>query len=208
MTSIPFDARLERILATTAKVFADKGFHSTTMRDLSRATGMSLAGLYHYIPGKDELLYLIQKRCFSQVLAGAQEAIGDGRTPSERLESFIKHHVAFFASHMSEMKVLSHEANSLDGDRLADINALKRRYVEMLRGLVASVQDDNGAQSDPQVAAYALFGMMNWIYNWYNPSGALPPPALAERFAQLFLFGLASPAPAPTSAHSSSSSGG
>ena len=71
MTSAPFDQRLEQILATAAKVFADKGFHPTTMRDLSRSTGMSLAGLYHYISGKDELLYLIQQRCFAGVLAGA-----------------------------------------------------------------------------------------------------------------------------------------
>src|SRR3954462_4301989 len=99
MTSAPFDERLEQILATAAKVFAEKGFHPTTMRDLSRATGMSLAGLYHYITGKDELLFLIQSRCFGDVLAGAEAAIGGGRTPTERLERFIKHHVSFFAGH-------------------------------------------------------------------------------------------------------------
>jgi hypothetical protein len=93
---------------------------------------------------------------------------------------------------MSEMKVLSHEANSLTGKRLDAINTLKRRYVDLLRGLIVAVEADRAA--DSHVSAYALFGMMNWIYNWYNPAGPLPPEALAERFAQLFIFGLSTPA--------------
>jgi AcrR family transcriptional regulator len=194
MTSNPYDQRREQLLATAANVFAEKGFHPTTMRDLSRATGMSLAGIYHYVPGKDELLYLIQQRCFEGVLAGAEQAVREGHTPADRIERFIRHHVSFFARHMSEMKVLSHEANSLTGTRLAGVNGLKRRYVELLRGLIADMDGDPAGRTDPHVAAYALFGMMNWIYNWYNPTGPLPPEALAERFAQLFLFGLASPA--------------
>lgn len=195
---VAFDSRLERILTAVAKVFADKSFHSTTMRDISRRTSMSLAGIYHYVSGKDELLYLIQHRCFSAVLAGAHAAISTRHAPTDRLEEFIRHHVSFFASHMSEMKVLSHEANSLTGARLAEINALKRRYVELLRSLVADV---NGTVGDPQIAAYALFGMMNWIYNWYHPDGTTTPEALADRFAQIFLNGVVATsstnAPAP-----------
>jgi len=190
---VAFDSRLERILTVAAKVFADKGFHPTTMRDLSRATGMSLAGIYHYVSGKDELLYLIQQRCFSAVLAGAQSAIATGQGPGDRLERFIRHHVTFFANHMSEMKVLSHEANSLTGSRLGDINALKRRYVELLRTLVAAMDGVGAPHGDPQIAAYALFGMMNWIYNWYHPDGPTSPDALADRFAQIFLTGVAAP---------------
>ena len=196
MTSAPFDERLDQILTIAAKVFADKGFHPTTMRDLSRATGMSLAGLYHYIPGKDELLFLVQQRCFERVIAGAQQAVAQGApSPTERLERFIHHHLGFFAGHMSEMKVLSHEANSLTGSRLDAINGLKRRYFEVLRNLIRDVEAEHASPHDPQVAAYALFGMMNWIYNWYNPAGPLSPEALGERFAQLFMFGLTTPFP-------------
>ena len=157
---------------------------------------MSLAGIYHYVSGKDELLYLIQQRCFAAVLAGAQAAVAGGHGPHDRLERFIRHHVSFFASHMSEMKVLSHEANSLGGARLADINALKRRYVELLRSLVADVEG-SGTAEDPQIAAYALFGMMNWIYTWYHPDGPTTPEALADRFAQIFLTGVAAPSSSP-----------
>ena len=67
----PYDERLDQFLSRAAKLFADQGYHSTTMRDLAAATGMSLAGMYYYVRGKEELLYRIQERCFTRVLAGA-----------------------------------------------------------------------------------------------------------------------------------------
>jgi AcrR family transcriptional regulator len=149
---------------------------------------MSLAGMYYYVQGKDELLFLIQERCFQQVLAGATAAVARAATPAERVTQFIEHHVGFFTSHMSEMKVLSHEARSLTGSRLEKINRLKRRYVDQLAGLVAGL-DAGGEGRDPRVAAYALFGMMNWIYTWYDPKGPVSPETLADHFAQLFLTG-------------------
>src|SRR5258705_477131 len=99
----PYDERLDHLLARAARVFADKGYHPTTMRDLSAASGMSLAGMYYYVRGKEDLLALIQERCFTRVLEGARQAIAKAADPQERLQAFIKHHVAFFAQHMAEM---------------------------------------------------------------------------------------------------------
>src|SRR5438132_5594644 len=116
-TMRPYDERLDHFLSRAAKLFADQGYHSTTMRDLAAATDMSLAGMYYYVRGKEELLFRIQERCFMRVLAGAQRALvalGDA-DPGERLQAFIRHHVTFFAAHMAEMKVLSQEATSLTG---------------------------------------------------------------------------------------------
>src|SRR5437899_3826635 len=114
----PYDERLDHFLSRAAKVFADQGYHSTTMRDLAAATDMSLAGMYYYVRGKEELLYRIQERSFTRVLAGAEQTLTAlaPAEPMERLQAFIRHHVAFFAGHMAEMKVLSHEANSLTGE--------------------------------------------------------------------------------------------
>src|SRR5439155_25071896 len=132
----PYDERLDHLLARAAKVFAERGYHSTTMRDLAAASGMSLAGMYYYVKGKEELLSLIEERCFTRVLDGARRAMpGDG-DPLERLQAFIRHHVTFFAAHMPEMKVLSHEANSLTGERLRRVNVIKRGYVDLLEGLL------------------------------------------------------------------------
>jgi AcrR family transcriptional regulator len=189
MASVPYDERLEHLLSVAARVFADQGYHATTMRDLARATGMSLAGMYYYVQGKDQLLFLIQERCFQQVLAGADAALSEAATAAERVTRFIEHHVGFFASHMSEMKVLSHEARSLTKARLDRITRLKRRYVDLLTSLIAQLEPDGSARLDPRLAAYGLFGMMNWIYTWYDPKGPVSPETLADHFAQLFLTG-------------------
>src|SRR5881409_2305353 len=125
----PYDERLEHLLARAARVFAQQGYHSTTMRDLAAASGMSLAGMYYYVKGQADLLFLIQERCFSQVLEGARLALAADAEPLERLQAFIRHHVGFFAAHMAEMKVLSHEAVALTGDARRRVNAIKRRYV-------------------------------------------------------------------------------
>ena len=63
-----YDKKLEHILRTAARIFAEKSYHSTSMRDILRATGVSLAGLYHYCKSKEELLFLIQDHCFGRVL--------------------------------------------------------------------------------------------------------------------------------------------
>jgi TetR/AcrR family transcriptional regulator, cholesterol catabolism regulator len=186
-------------MSVSARVFAEQGYDCTTMRELSRATGMSLAGMYHYVRGKDELLYLIQKQCFTSVLAGAEGRLAEhtDETAVDRLRAFVDHHIRFFAAHMSEMKVLSHEAGALSAERIDGINALKQRYVDLLVGLVREVSEAGTAPDhvDPVVAAYALFGMMNWIYNWYDPAGPVRPKELSRQFAELFLHGLGAPVP-------------
>src|ERR1700704_6449036 len=177
----PSDGRLDHFLSRAAKVFADQGYHSTTMRDLAAATDMSLAGMYYYVRGKEELLFRIQERCFIRVLAGAERALEglDDAEPGERLQAFVRHHVTFFAAHMAEMKVLSHEANSLTGDLKRRVNLVKRRYVDLLEGLLRETATDE-TPAERSAAAYILFGMMNWIYNWYDPAGALDPERLAD----------------------------
>ena len=183
---MPRDTRLQQLIEPATAIFAERGFHATSMRDLSRATGMSLAGIYHYVRSKHELLFLIQDECFAEVTAGAEQALAPLSDPEERVRAFICHHVVFFTGNMAKMKVLSHEDEELEGTMREQIRKRKRTYVDLLTGLLNDV--GHGGVS-PQVATYALFGMMNWIYTWYHPSGSISPTRLADELAQLFLNG-------------------
>src|SRR5437588_165897 len=161
------DQKLELILRTSARIFAEKSYHSTSMRDISRATGVSLAGLYHYCKSKEELLFLIQDHCFGRVLERVEERIRGVGDPFEKLRIFIDNHLSFFAANMAEMKVLSHEAESLAGDLHAKVSTRKEKYAKLARRILHDIQsqDSKGAGVDLTIATYALFGMMNWIYN-------------------------------------------
>jgi AcrR family transcriptional regulator len=187
-----FDRRRDNLLAVAARVFAARGYDRTSMRDLSRASRMSLAGMYYYVKGKEDLLYEIQKSCFERVQRGAEEAIAGAGGAEDRLLAFIRHHVTFFAEHMDEMKVLSHEAESLTGTPLAEVRRLKRAYTDLCLGLLVNLDAHNGGERvNRHAAAYALFGMMNWIYTWYDPEGPVGVDELAESLCRLFLNGYA-----------------
>lgn len=192
-----YDQKLEHILRTSARIFAEKSYHSTSMRDISRATGVSLAGLYHYCKSKEELLFLIQDHCFGRVRERFEQRIRGIDDPCEKLRIFIDNHLSFFAANMAEMKVLSHEAESLAGDLHKHVSGKKEKYAKLARKILRDVQDSRvsgGASQrvDLTVATYALFGMMNWIYNWYDPRGKLKVEQLVDNITQLFVNGFLS----------------
>ena len=188
-----YDQKLEHILRTSARIFAEKSYHSTSMRDIARATGVSLAGLYHYCKSKEELLFLIQDHCFGRVLERLQQRIKAVDEPQEKLRIFIDNHLSFFAANMAEMKVLSHEAESLAGEMHAHVSTKKDKYARVVRRILRELQDAHNPQPvDVTVATYALFGMMNWIYNWYDPRGKLSVENLVDNITRLFLSGFLS----------------
>lgn len=190
MTQSGHDRKLEGVLADAARVFADRGYHQTSMRDLARETGISLSGLYYYVKSKEELLFLIQERNFRAVVEALNESLEGATDPVEKLRRFIESHLDYFVSHMAEMKVLSHEADSLTGQYLHQVNAIKREYTRILMDILADVERVHGrAHVNRRIATYSLFGMMNWIYTWYNPLGDFDVGILSQSMLQLFLGG-------------------
>lgn len=186
-----YDEKLQQILKTSAKIFAEKGFHHTSVRDISRATKMSLSGLYYYFATKEELLYLIQEHCFVTLLQRWDQAVRPDLDVRARIRAFAENHLGFFLHNMPEMKVMAHEDESLTGDLNEKILVLKRRYVKVLLDLMQELRDrEAGQRFDLRVATFALFGMMNWIYTWYQPKRDLALPQLIEQMLRIYFFGL------------------
>ncbi len=189
-SSSKYDQKLVHVLKTSAAVFADKGYHSTSMRDISRATKMSLSGLYYYFDSKEELLFLIQDYCFSTVIGDCRKLLTGVDDPVRRLKLLIENHLNYFVQNTNEMKVLSHEANSISGELFKKINNKKRQYVDLVMNLLREIAADSGAGGvDVRVATFSLFGMMNWIYNWYSPRKDLDVAGLSSNMTRLFLHG-------------------
>jgi TetR/AcrR family transcriptional regulator, cholesterol catabolism regulator len=186
-----YDEKLQLILKASAKIFAEKGFHHTSVRDIARATKMSLSGLYYYFTTKEELLYLIQERCFVTLLQRWEQAVDPQMDIRARIRAFAENHLSFFLHNMPEMKVMAHEDESLTGDFQDKILVLKRRYVKVITDLIGELQGRNGGKTvDLRVATFALFGMMNWIYTWYQPKRDPPFPQLIEQMLRIYFFGL------------------
>lgn len=185
-----YDQKLVHVLKTSARVFADKGYHSTSMRDISRATKMSLSGLYYYFKSKEELLFFIQDYCFSTVIDDCRRLLAGVDDPVRRLKLLIENHLNYFVHNMSEMKVLSHEANSISGDLFRKVNTRKRQYVDLVISLLDELARKYRIKGvDTRVATFLLFGMMNWSYNWYDARKDVDVAGLSNHVTRLFMTG-------------------
>ncbi len=186
-----FDRKLEAILCRAAEVFCARGYHQASMRDIARSTRVSLAGLYYYFSSKEQLLYLIQRHAFQTLLAEARQELRTLADPEQRLRAFIRLHLKFFIEHPNEMKVLTHEDRSLGEEWRREVHALKKDYYRLGYRLVEALAARQRIEDlNPRLAVLALFGMMNWIYTWYNSQVDPGAPEMARRMADWFLRGI------------------
>jgi len=185
-----FDRSLAKILVHATNVFYEKGYAAASMRDLSRASGVSLSGLYYYFESKEELLYLIQKDTFSTIVERLRERLQQAGDPAERIRSFIHNHLEYFLANQKAMKVLSHEDDVLKNGWGAEIAAIKREYYRICMELLDHYKQARGLEFSSRTAVLSLFGMMNWIYTWYNPRVDAGAEELAREMGDIFLRGI------------------
>jgi TetR/AcrR family transcriptional regulator, cholesterol catabolism regulator len=203
-----FDRRLDEILAHATAVFCEKGYEGASMRDLSRATGMSLAGLYYYFECKEKLLYLIQKHTFSIILERVRERLNAASDAEQGIRIFIQNHLEYFLANQKGMKVLTHEDEVLKDKYADEVRALKREYYRVCLGLMEeflrnggrsrvaneakrrSTDRESPREITPRIAVLSLFGMVNWFYTWHNPRIDADAGVLAQQMADIFLDGI------------------
>jgi TetR/AcrR family transcriptional regulator, cholesterol catabolism regulator len=190
-----FDRRLSEILDFATEVFAEKGYEGASMRDLSRLSNISLAGLYYYFDSKEKLLYSIQKHTFTTILDRLRERLSREDDPEQRLRIFVHNHVEYALARHNAMKVLSHEDDALRNGYGTELAAIKRSYYRICVGLVedlARLDRRDGARRriSTRTAVMSLFGSMNWLYTWHNPKSDSDAKTLAREISDLFLQGV------------------
>jgi AcrR family transcriptional regulator len=190
-----FDRRLSKILLHATEVFCEKGYAGASMRDLSRASGMSLSGLYYYFESKEKLLYLIQKETFTTIVERLRERLDAVSDPEQRIRIFILNHLEYFLVNRKAMKVLSHEDDALKNGFGAEVAAIKRAYFRICVGLLDDFRRERKLDGSSRLAVLSLFGMMNWIYTWYNPRVDADAEEIAGRMGDIFLRGVSAAAP-------------
>ena len=201
--SIPRDsqAKLQHILRVSARIFAQHGFEATSIRDISRATEVSLSGLYYYFESKQHLLYLIQSSTFTVVLDNLRSQLQGVCEPVECLRLLVFNHMEYFLSHPNEMKVLSHEEEALGAPYREKVDAIKRRYYALAREIFDAIAAEGlSPVINPRVAVLSLFGMMNWTYKWHKPGVDPDAQELTAAIVGIFLHGVLPQAPSAGSA--------
>jgi TetR/AcrR family transcriptional regulator, cholesterol catabolism regulator len=190
------DSRQE-ILRTAARLFQQRGYDATSMNDVAAALKLSKGGLYHHFQSKDEILFEIMDHAMEITQERVLNPVRLIDDPDERLRALIRLHIEVVLSPRDrEITVMLHENHPLPPALRKRINTRKKEYIHFVEGLIAEVQgkrnrtrQTKGAVS-PRAAAFALLGMINWIYQWYKPEGDLQANNLAPQFTDLVFGGI------------------
>jgi TetR/AcrR family transcriptional regulator, cholesterol catabolism regulator len=185
------DSRQE-ILRTAARLFQQRGYDATSMNDVAAALKLSKGGLYHHFQSKDEILFHIMSHAMDITEEKVINAVRGISDPEERLRTLIRLHLHVVLSERDrEITVMLHENHPLPPPLRKRINARKKEYIHFMERLIAEVQrirQSKGAVS-PRAAAFALLGMINWIYQWYKPEGTLAGEDLVQQYTAIFFAG-------------------
>ncbi len=167
------DRRAE-IYRNAALIFHRKGYHATSINDIAAAVGLTKAGLYYYIKGKQDLLFAIMSFAMDQLDELVIEPARRHEDPETRLHTIVACHARLITQDSSALTILVNELEGLlPGDR-TDIIARQRDYVEFIADTLAALRDDGKVVGlDPTVGAFSLVGMVLWISRWYRADGRL-----------------------------------
>lgn len=186
-----YHKRQARILRFSAKVIAREGYEKASIRRIAREMGMSISALYYYFKSKEDLLFSIQYTSFAELVEKLEARLEDVTRPNHRLFVLIENHIEHFLNRLNELNICSHEINTLKGTAYKKVWKIRRRYYDIALEIVTALKDSRkGTMLDPSLATLNLFGMLNWIYMWYEPKKNVTPAMLAEEIYNLFLNGI------------------
>jgi AcrR family transcriptional regulator len=196
-TNEKYSLRQDKILSYAALVIAREGYEKASIRTIAKEMGMSISALYYYFGSKEDLLFSIQHTSFADLLQKLEARLEETSNPDQRLYLLIENHLEHFLSRLNELTICSHEINTLKGDPYKKVLELRRRYFEDALTIVEGIQEKAGSQLDARQATFNLFGMLNWIYMWFDPKKSQAPQALAREIHSLFMNGMNAKGPAP-----------
>jgi TetR/AcrR family transcriptional regulator, cholesterol catabolism regulator len=182
-------ARREELTRTAARLFAERGYHGTSLADLAEALGLQKASLYHHISSKEDLLWEVAS-AGAAAFHAALDAVPDEAPATEKIRLALRGHLAVVADQLDVATVFTREWRSLEGERRSLFLAERRRYEERIRELFREGVETGRLRTDLDVATAALLllSAANWAYTWLRPD--VDTAALADRCFDVLLDGM------------------
>lgn len=193
-TPIPTDRSTpERVLDTAATLFWEKGYATTTTREIAAAVGIQQASLYYHVPSKEALLYQLCVSSLEQLLADVKAAVEAHRDPLERLHALIRAHLTKLVQHQMRHVTMLTELRALSKRHHAEVLAMRKQYAHLVRSVIQEGQSAGKLRKDvPAKYLYlALLNVLNWAVIWFRREQALTADHLADLFSPIYLHGAA-----------------
>jgi TetR/AcrR family transcriptional regulator, cholesterol catabolism regulator len=182
-------ARRTELTRAAARLFAQKGYHGTSIGDLAEALGMQKGSLYAHIDSKADLLWEVAREG-SEAFHAALDAVPEDGPVLERIEAALRAHLRVVAEQLDVATVFIREWRYLEGERRETFVAERRRYEERVRALFREGRELGQLRTDldDATAALLMLSAANWAYTWLRPG--VDTDALADRFTALLLDGM------------------
>ena len=187
-----WESRKEEILTEAARLFAERGYHETSIDDLVEATGLQRGGLYHYIESKQQLLLLTHEELIAPLLVRAEEIAAAEVPADEKLRELMRAWVTHVATHRDHMVVFNEERRVIESDPAwVDVRAARERFQSLLEIVLRTgMEEGRFAIEDIGIVQLSILGVVNYMPQWLDPLGRLTPEEIAERCGDVLLRGL------------------
>ncbi|WP_184541279.1 TetR/AcrR family transcriptional regulator [Streptosporangium becharense] len=182
----------QRLLSEATRLFAERGFESTSVQEVVSAAGVTKGAMYHYFDSKDDLLHEIYGRVLRMQMERLNHFADGPGTVTERLHAAAADVVTTTAANLDDSKIFFRSMHLLAPDTRKSVRVERRRYHERFRDLVAEGQREGTFRSDipADIVVDFFFGSVHHLGSWYKPEGALSGPEIGRHFADLLLASL------------------
>ena len=188
----PTAPREDQVRAVALRLFKEKGYHATSMRDIASEVGINKGSLYSYIRSKEDLLIPVFERAMGPLVARMEAIASDTSLgPTERLKCAIQAHVHNVAENIDELTVYLSEWRALDTESLSTVRGQRERYAALFYSILQDgVTSGELRPMDTRIVMLGMIGMCNYLFRWYRPDGRLSPDAIAEQLTDMVLHGV------------------
>jgi AcrR family transcriptional regulator len=187
-----YDRRQQEVVATAARLFAERGYQATSIQDLTEATGLAAGGLYHYIGSKEQLLFRICDELLEPLLARARAIVAREAPATEHLRELLHVWLAHIAAHRDHMLVFAQERHVIEREpQWREVRRQRKAFERIVDDVLARGERDGAfAFEDRGLALLTLLGMVNHTPQWMRPRGRLTATQIADGYCKILLDGV------------------
>jgi len=188
---MPKQQKRREICQIATRLFVEKGFEKTTIRDIAKAGHMNSSALYYYFEDKEAILYEILMEIMDTSLEQMREIAQSEVLPKEKIDAVIKLHTRIYGVDPVRMGLIVFNQKSLSVEHWEELKDKQRAYSDLVARILKEMRERGEiVDIDPTVCTFALFGMVQWAFGWYNPKGAISPDQLSDIFTHIFTKGI------------------